>query len=303
MNELFVLMKKDLRLLISESYFPIVILAIVALSGVAAFSAATDYSFFIQGPPMTLSIADKELKQLMCLLDFWKMVIPIEVLILLMVSSLTLSMEKENGMLRFILAYGKNRSLIFISKSLVVAMVSLIAVLIPALAFLLGIYTMGQEVLIDAGLMLASAAFPLLIMLSVSMLGILISSLSKKRHTAVIIAVMAFLVITGAYTSALEGGMIDASLEYHQEHIDQFMTNADARMLFPEDKKLMLLLNPLLMQEGLLHVLNLTGGEMNLAYVEAFAFYDEATDASIGIIMASSLFLMGYVSFMRYGKR
>ena len=76
MIELFVLMKKDLRLLISESYFPIVILAIVALSGVAAFSAATDYSFFIQDPPMTLSIADKELKQLMCLLDFWKMVIP-----------------------------------------------------------------------------------------------------------------------------------------------------------------------------------------------------------------------------------
>lgn len=298
MNEILILLRKDLRLLLSESYLPIIIVAIVVLSGVAAFSAVDDYSTFVRDPPMDLSLEDKELKQRTCLLDFWNMVIPFDVLIVLAVSALSLSMERENGMLRFILSYGRSRSLFFASKGLVVIMICTIAALIPVAAFPLGFFITGIDILIDAQLMLASAVFPLLIVLSASMLGLLISALCRKRHTAVIVAVMAFLVITMTYSSTLQSGMDDAMFQYRQEHGDLFMTISDARELFPEDKRVALLLNPMLIKEGLPQTLNLTGNGMNLANVDTFAFYDQATDATIGLATIGALFLAGYLLFM-----
>lgn len=300
MNEFLVLLKKDFRLLFTDSYFAIVLVAMFVLSSVALISVAADYTSYTQNPPIPLSFADKELKQRSCLLDYWNIVIPIGALVILVVSSLSFSLEKESGMMRFILSYGKSRSLFFFSKSVIVIMVCALVTAIPVIVFLLGFYVLGLGPLVDGQLVLASSLFPLLIMLIVSMLGILISSLNKKRHTAVIIAVLAFLIITTMYSYAIENGMNDARAEFNREHSDDGMTMSisDARALFPTDKKMTLLFNPMLLKEGLPSMLNLTGKEIDPVNEGTFTFHGTDTDMEIGITTAASLFLLGYISFI-----
>ena len=206
MQEFLVHVRKDLKLLSSDSLVAVLLVSLTLLSIVSAFNATVHYSNAMRWYDFVVGEGSEDGAGRRALYDYWNTVLFFFTIIFLMVSAMAFTTEKESGMTRFIMTYHASKPISFLSKYLIMAMLAFATCMIATLAFAIVFSLMGVTGY-SAKLLLASMVFPLLILLAYCAFGLLISTLSNKRALVIAIAVMLF----------LGGAMMNGAVKYEAE--------------------------------------------------------------------------------------
>ena len=303
MRSIEVYLRKDLRLLISEAFFPIVIMLAAAICLIFAFFASNAYASAVHAnyhwadytPP---SPSEMLLLQRSSLGSYWISVLSPLSLLTLIVSCLSLTGERESGMVKYILTYRKGGSALITSKFVTLVITSIIFGFISLLAYLL-IFSLTSGIVLGADVLLASLVFPTLLFITLSSLGLFVSTLVRKKHMVVVASVLIFLIMSTVMGSVLDSGMASAQNEFTETHNTPMMTNAQMREYFPSGSKMLVSSNPMVLQQGLFVALNLSGADQDPAAWGTFALYGLEYYFAYAAVATAVFFLAAFVSFRR----
>lgn len=302
MKTLRAFLRKDIKLLTSDTFLALLLMLVVAFCTIIAYSMSSGYIDLIDSTPMELKIEQLLFMQKMTLSRYWYAVISIESLVILLISTLAFSAEKETGMFKYILAYRCGTAIPTISKFVSLLPVCFIFSLVPAVCFIITFSAIASNML-DLTTIFLSMIFPTLIFVTLTSIGLLFSTLSKKKHMAVVSAVMIFILLTLIFDLSASSGYEDVKTAYYYAYGDYgYLTNDDMRELFPNAYSFLIALNPLSMRQGINLLLNIeeTGGGM--FNEETFALFDTGTYMLIGLALTIVFLLASTLSLRRERK-
>ncbi len=285
MNELMVHVRKDLRTQFSDSVFILLVTALVMISILMAFQSSISYLGSIHNQQLVVADLSVDMARRQALSDFWGSTLSIFTIVILLVSSFSLTGEKETGMTKFVLTYRTSKFMIYLSRFIVLSLLVLLACFISLFTFFIVFSIMDLSVL-GAEFLLASMVFPLLILLAFGAFGLLVSTLSSKRSAVISVALIAFvlgsIMVPTLQTAAYE--------DVYRHHPGVTYSNYTQYVSF--EYLVGIFAYPMSLREGISQTLQLD----NLMQVH---FLSVEGDLIAGAILVLALFFLGYAIFNR----
>ncbi|MFA5312431.1 MAG: ABC transporter permease subunit, partial [Methanomassiliicoccales archaeon] len=241
MSELLVDFRKDLRQMKTETMGLIFITTIIVVSVYFSYDAVLDYVSSYHSL-RTYSMMESDLND--CMWSYWDSMIFIDSLLLFILSASAFGNEKESGMLKFTLAYGAKKRDVFLSKFMFLVFLAAISLMTAMIMFVVMISASGSLALDTDAFLLSSLFVFMQFIIAISM-GMVISALTKKKATAVILAILLMLGTYEADTIILENGYEEAVPDWTGESrtSDNF-TNSNIASNFSATSKIVLFILP-----------------------------------------------------------
>jgi ABC-type transport system involved in multi-copper enzyme maturation permease subunit len=276
MSELADHLRKDLKLLSSDSLFIISLIMLAVIAFIMAFEASwayVDSSWSYYSVLTTRSIIER--RQVNTLEDYWTNLCNMYSVLLFIVASMLLTSEKESGMVSFILTLKTRKWQFYLSKFLMLTGVAAFTVTASMLAYLIVFSSMDVPFLgiVDV---LSSMLFPFLVIMTFCSIGLMASALVKKKGAAIALAVVLYLVITMVYASATSMG---ESIAYDDPDFDY--SEDDFVDFVPLGYKILIYANPWVLINGRADYLGTWEG------------------AALGLCMIAFFLVLGSVLFAR----
>ena len=285
MNELMVHVRKDLRTQFSNSVFLLLVTALVMISVLVAFQSSVSYLGSVHNQQYVVADLSVDTARRQALSDFWGGILSIFAIVILLVSSFSLTGEKETGMTRFVLTYRTSKFKIYLSRFIALSLLVLLACLISLLTFLIVFSLMDVSVL-RVDVLLASMVFPLLILLAFGAFGLLVSTLSSKKSAVISLALIAF-VLGSIMVPSLQSAAYEDVYRHHPG-----VTRSNYTQFVSFEYIVGIFAYPLSLREGISQVLQLDNG------MQA-PFLSIEGDLMAGVILIFLLFFVGYAMFNR----
>ncbi len=285
MNELMVHVRKDLRTQFSDSVFLLLVTALVMISVLVAFQSSVSYLNSINSQQFVVADLSVDNARRQSLYDFWSGILSIFTIVILLVSSFSLTGEKETGMTRFVLTYRTSKFSIYLSRFIVLSLLVLLSCLISLLTFFIVFSLMDVSVL-GAEVLLASMVFPLLILLAFGAFGLMVSTLSSKKSAVISLALIAF-VLGSILAPSLQSAAYEDVIRHHPgvtyNNYTQYVSLEYIVGIFSY---------PMSLKEGIVQMLNSDGGlQPHFLSVEG--------DLLAGVLLTIALFALGFAVFNR----
>ncbi len=268
-------------MLVSDSMLLILIVVMVMVSVLMSVQSAISYQDNVASGQFVIEGVTNDQAKRQALLGFWLSVTGLFSIAILVISSFSLTGEKETGMARFMLAYHPSLLRVYLSRFLVLGVIALLTCVISVLVFavvfsLMGISLLGIDVL------LASMIFPFLIFLAFAALGLLVSSLSSKKSVAVVLAVVVFVLGAMVNSTAMYAAEKDAMATHPTAGYNNYTQYVSVWY------QIVIFSYPMALTEGLTKVLQLDRGA---------TYFTELGDALVGLALIFVLFLAGLAWF------
>jgi ABC-type transport system involved in multi-copper enzyme maturation permease subunit len=287
MNELVIQVRKDLNMLSTDARFVFLIVALAAIAFILSFVSCSNYISTTRYESITTA-SSVMIGQKINLGQFWGSLLMIDTAIFIVAGSLAMSAEKDGGMLRYILTSKCDKKMFFFSKFLVLTMMVAIAVSVSLVAYIItfammDMPSMGLEVL------LFSMLFPTLTLLVFASLGLLLTTISKKKAVSIILAIFLFFFLSTMYSMTMSMGSSEAYRA--NEHV----TIDNVTDFIPMAFKVLDLSNPLILVQGTY----LTLGLITEDYASTYSppFFDLWGGLALGLAMLIILLGIGYLAF------
>lgn len=292
MNELLIHLRKDIKV-ISSSALVILFILIISVSILASLNSANSYSQQISNFGDRIGPASQQEMLKDNLLAYWKSVIVVSSIISMIVFSSLMAQEKESGMLGYTLTFRPRTSTMFASILVLSIMIAL-ALVLTSLIIYCFVFVISGLSLPDNESVVMSLLFPISILIIFSLLGTIIALLISKKNTSIIVSVAVFFILMLSSTYAFNfgsnenlqtnGGMIGAP-------------NPDNFSIL---SKSIIMINPQSLNEGTVHLLNLSNdyvkGNINSDH---FTYLSLDQDIILAILYIASLTLLGWIIFNR----
>lgn len=240
-------MRKDLSLLTSGSFFFIIIAVMLSVAFLSAYDTSASFSRSVEYYENLLS--DQELTGMKneSLFDFWTLTLFLWPITVAVLAAMSIAQENEGGMLSYLLTYRPRSWLVYLSKFLILSAVIALVCVASALIFNATFYFLSGETA-DWASVLGSAVFPMFGLIILSQLCMAIALLSRKKGFAPVTAICVMFLLTGVSNVAESDGL-------KQVMDGDFSSERSA--LFPVWDKVLVMLNPMFLDEGTVSVLGL----------------------------------------------
>lgn len=248
MSEFRTHLRKDVKLLTSDSLFVILIVALGALSFFSALTTCASYVQSITGGMNLVTKASLELAQKNALVNYWNTVGNFFMVLFLAISAMAMSVEKDSGMSRYVLTFRVRKVSFYMSK-LVLLMALVLVALVIALAAYLVVFSFMDVPMLDPGNLAISMLFPLLGMLAFAALGLALSTLATKKGAVIALAVVVFIALSAV--SAVSTGLGIAAAQ----HIHPTAGPNNYTEFMPLEYKLLIYGNPVIIGQGTSYIL------------------------------------------------
>jgi ABC-type transport system involved in multi-copper enzyme maturation permease subunit len=275
MKPLEVYFRKDLRQLIDEPSFILLVVICIVTASLLSVLSENAFSGIVNNYSNNPLTHDQLVSnQKGALISYWESILTPMALFVFISSSLSMTPEKETGILRYTLSYRRGKCEFFISKATVQLFIAFLFAFTSIAAFTLAYY-FSNYLYLSVDFLLASTLFPFLFLATSSSIGILISCLTRKKLTAVLAAVMVFFVVTTCLGLIVNSGFSEAQQNYIKTHPgNPMMTNGQMRELYPSTQKLIVAISPMTTMQGLYLYLGLNGDDGLPFYIGSyFCFY------------------------------
>lgn len=301
MKPLEVYFRKELRQLFDEpSFILLLVISIVTASLLSvlsenAFSAiVNNYSNNPLTPDQLIS------NQKGSLMSYWENVLTPMALFVFISSSLSMTSEKETGMLKYTLSYRKGKSSFFISKVMTQIIIALLFAFISIATFIF-VYSISNDLYLGIGYSLASMLFPFLFLATISSIGIMISCLARKKLSAILAAIMVFFIVTACLGLVVDSGFSEAQQKYSKTHPgNPSMTNGQMREYYPTTQKLIVAISPTTIMQGLYLSLGLNSSDDQFFYSGSyFSFYNFDYYILLPMVSIAAMLIIGFCVFRR----
>ena len=289
MKELTTHLRKDVRLLMTD---PMFIILLVALAGIAFVMALISCVGYVNGMTYGSDVVTQaflELEQRKALAGYWGAIAGIFMAIFLVVASLALTGEKESGMVRYVLTHRTSKLWFYASKYLVLLSVVIMGMFIALAAYLV-VFSFMDVPMLDLGALAASMVFPLLIAMVFSAIGLALSTMSGKKAGAVVAAVGIFLILTSLSPISIGLG-VEAAYKVNPD-----VTAQNVTAYIPLEYKLLIYANPMVLGYGTDLLMDTTSDGDFYMNPELF---DPAWGAALGLSMVLAWFVIGLAGFSR----
>lgn len=287
MSEFATHLRKDVKLLTSDSLFVILIVLLAVLSFVIALTTSSSYVNGITNGNPVVTSASLEEAQKQALVNYWSSIGSLFMALFAAVAAMAMSVEKDSGMTKYVLTFKVRKPLFYLSKLLVLIVLVLVALAIALAAYLI-VFSVMDVPMLDAGSLAASMVFPLLGMLVFASLGLALSTLASKKGAVVALAVVLFIALTAIFSIS----MSLAVNEVLRENPDAGANNATAYM--PEGYKLLLYGNPIVLSQGTGYMLDLNSSD-----VYSPVLFEPGSGVALGIGFFVVFTMLGLLSFSR----
>lgn len=288
MRELSTHLRKDVRLLMTD---PMFIILLVALAGIAFVMALISCAGYVNGMTYGSDVVTQafiELEQKRALVSYWGGIAGIFMAIFIVVAAMALTGEKESGMVRYVLTYRTSRLRFYVSKYIILLSVVLMGMVIALLAYLL-VFSFMDVPMLDLGTLAASMVFPLLIAMVFAAIGLALSTLSGKKAGAVVAAIGMILILSSLSPISLGMGVAAA------QEINPDVTAQNVTEYIPLAYKLLIYSNPMVLGYGT----ELLMGTADNDYYMSPELFDPGWGAALGLAMVMIWFAIGLVGFSR----
>lgn len=301
MKPLEVYVRKDLRQLIDDPGIILLVAVCIVVAFLLSFFSANAFSGIVDNfsnDPLTSDQLISNQKE--SLLNYWDTIIAPMALLILISSSLSMTSEKETGILRYTLSYRRGKNSFFISKAIIQLIIALLFASISIAAYILAYY-LSNDLYLGVDHLLASMLFPFLFLATLSSIGILISCLTRKKLSAILAAAMIFFVVTACLGWVVNSGFTEAQQNYSRSHPGSpMMTNEQMRELYPTTQKAIVAISPTTIMQGLYLSLGLNSSDDQMFYVGSyFCFHDLSYYILFPVISTILLLLIGIYAFRR----
>lgn len=287
MRGLIVQVRKDLKLLSTDARFIFLIVALAAIAFILAVQACSSYVSTAKGSSIVTS-ATLVLQQKVNLGSYWNMLLAIDSAIFIVAGAMSMTAEKDGGMLRYILTSGCDKKRFFTSKFLVLTAMVAIAVTVSLVAYLIAFAMMDMPSL-GLDVLLASMIFPALMMLVFAALGLFLASVAKKKSESIVMAIFLFFLLTAMFSITMSIGMSEAY------KVNPHITVNNASEYFPPLIKAMYLSNPVMLTQGTYLVMGVAPDDFANMY--SLVMYDVPGGLALGLGMVFMFLGLGYLVF------
>jgi len=283
-NEFLIHLRKDLKLLTSDSMFVIFLLVMAVASFIIALSTCAGY---VQGNTYGSSVvtrASLELAQKSALVNYWSVVGGLLTAMLMGAAAMAMGSEKESGMGRYTMSHRVRGSLFYLSKLLLVVAMVAMAMAIALAAYLI-VFSFMDVPMLDLGSLALSMAFPFLAMMVFASLGLALSTLGTKKGAMVAMAVVLFIALSAV--SSITVNMAP----YAAMQADPSVNLGNYTEALPLEYAMAIYANPMVLSYGSMYVLGTAdagvaplydaGGAILLAAVFFIAF------TALGLVLMS----------------
>ena len=288
MSELTTHLRKDVRLLMTDPMFVILLIALAGIAFIVALMSCGGYVNSMTYSGDVVTQASLELKQREALANYWGSIAGIFMVIFTVIAALAMTGEKESGMLRYVLTYRTSKPRFYASKLLVLMSVVIMAMLIALVCYLV-VFSFMDVPMLDLGALAASMVFPFLIAMVFAAIGLTLSTLSDKKAGAVVASVAVFFILSLLSQMSIGLG-VGAAYE-----INPAVTAQNVTEFIPLEYKLLIYANPLVLGYGTTLMLDISGYDH---YTNPHLF-DPGWGAALGLAMALAWFGIGLLAFSR----
>lgn len=248
MNEFLIHLRKDVKLLTSDSLFVIFLLVMAVTSFIIALTTCAGY---VQNNSYGMGVvtrASLEYAQKSTLVSYWSSVGSLLTAMLMGAAAMAMGSEKENGMSRYTMSHKVQGLLFYLSKLLVIVAMVSIAMVIALAAYLI-VFSFMDVPMLDLGSLALSMAFPFLAMMVFSSLGLALSTLGTKKGAMVAMAVVLFIILSAVSSIAV------SMAPYAAMRADPDVTWSNYTEALPMEYVLLIYANPMVLSYGSMYAL------------------------------------------------
>jgi ABC-type transport system involved in multi-copper enzyme maturation permease subunit len=291
MNEFLIHVRKDYRLITADSLFIVLLLVLVAVAFVMAFSSASAYIQGVWGWQEIVTQHTIEMQQKSALMGYWQNIGNVYMVIFLVLSSMAITAEKDNGMVSYILTLKSSHRRFYLSKFVILLMLTAYATIIALAAYLI-VFSIMDMPMLNIGDLMASMVFPVLMIVVFAAVGLMLSTLSSKKGAVIAISVVAFFALTLLFGVSLGLG---TSAAYQENH---FVTAQNVTEFIPLEYKVLIYANPLVLTYGAQQIMNINADD-SVGYYGSPVLFDTVGAFGLGLAMVAFYLLLGMFIFGR----
>jgi len=288
MSELTTHLRKDVRLLMTDPMFAILLVALAGIAFIIALVSCAGYVSSMTYGSDVVTQASLELKQRQALASYWGAIAGVFMVIFTVIAALALTGEKESGMVRYVLTYRTSKLWFYASKFIVLLSVVIMAMLIALITYL-AVFSFMDVPMLEIGTLAASMVFPLLIAMVFAAIGLALSTMSDKKAGAIVASVAIFFLLSLLSQMSIGLG-VSAAYDINPDVTAQNVTE-----YIPLEYKVLIYANPLVLGFG-------TDLMLNISHYDHFTspqLFDPGWGAALGLAMVMAWFAIGLVSFSR----
>lgn len=284
MNELTIHLRKDLKLLTSDSMFVIFILVMAVTSFIIALSTCAGYVQQNTWGSSVVTKASLKALQTSTLVSYWGTVGSLLTALFMGASAMAMGAEKESGMSRYTFSHKMRGPVFYFSKLLIILFMVAIA-MVTALAAYVIVFSFMDVPMLDLGSLASSMVFPFLCILVFSSLGLAISALGTKKGAMVAAAIAIFFILSVLSPISIGMGQVAAM------RADPNLTYENYTEALPLEYKLLIYGNPMVLVLGSTYLMGTSGSTAQLF------------DLTGGVLLAAGFFVaftaLGLLLFSR----
>lgn len=284
MNELAIHLRKDLKLLTSDSMFVIFILVMAVTSFIVALSTCAGYVQQNTWGSSVVTKASLRALQTSALVSYWGTVGGLLTALFMGASAMAMGAEKESGMSRYTFSHKIRGPVFYLSKLLVILFMIAIAMVTALVAYVV-VFSFMDVPMLDLGSLASSMVFPFLCVLVFASLGLAISALGTKKGAMVAAAIAIFFILSVLSPISISMGQVAAI------RADPNLTYENYTEALPLEYQLLIYGNPMVLAYGSTYLMGTTGTAAQLF------------DLTGGVLLAAGFFVaftaLGLVLFSR----
>jgi ABC-type transport system involved in multi-copper enzyme maturation permease subunit len=271
-NEFNIHLKKDIKLLTSDSMFIIFLVMMAVASFIIALTTCAGYVQQNSYGTSVVTKASLEAAQTTTLVSYWSVVGGLLTAMLMGASAMAMGAEKESGMTKYTLSHRVRGPAFYLSKLVVILGMIAIAMLTALAAYVI-VFSFMDVPMLDLGSLALSMVFPFLAIVVFSSLGLAISTLGTKKGATVAVAIVVFIVLSVLSSISINMGAAAAI------RADPSLTYQNYTEALPLEYKLLIYGNPMVITYGSEYVLGMSSSSAQL--------YDPAG----GVLLAAGFFV------------
>lgn len=241
MSEFLEHLRKDVRLYRSDSLYFLIVLIVTVMAFVMSFVSTSSY--VSQWPSLVTTEAELLERQRSNLDSYWLMISNSLLIVFVLISSMTITTEKESGMVRYILTHRAHGWRMYLSKYLILTCLAIYAVTVSSLAYYL-VFTSMDLTLLNAGDIFSAMVLPMMAVLTFCAIGLMVSALLNKKGATIALGVILFLGISMSFTM-----VVSMANEAAYDHPD-WEWGLDEIDYMPGYFKVLIKMNPMVLISG-----------------------------------------------------
>ena len=241
MTEFLEHLRKDVQIYRSDSLYLLFVLIVTVMAFIMSFVSTSSY--VSQWPNLLTTEIEMLERQRESLDTYWLTMRNTLLILLVLISSMAMTPEKENGMVRYVLTHRTHGWMMYLSKYLVLACLAIYAVTASSLAYFL-VFTAMDLPLLSAGDVFSAMVMPTLTVLAICAIGLMVSALMNKKGAAIALGVVLFLVISMSSTL-----VTSLAIEAAHDHPD-WEPGLDEADYIPGYYKALIRMNPMSLVSG-----------------------------------------------------